>query len=94
MSLKLYHQTMREEHKQRLLAIKSDTGCVDCGVKNPIVLQFHHRDNGCNIGKLVSSNRTWNTIRAEIAKCDVLCANCHIIRHDKEQTGYFAQKVG
>lgn len=54
--------------------------CTDCGESDPVVLEFDHKD-GCEktnaIAQLVADNRSWKNILAEIAKCDVRCANCH-----------------
>lgn len=51
--------------------------CADCGESDPIVLEFDHlRAKRFNIGQ-VFSYRNWDDVLAEIAKCDVVCANCH-----------------
>jgi hypothetical protein len=43
----------------------------------PGVLDFDHRgDKAFAIGEAITYRR-WETILAEIAKCDVVCANCH-----------------
>ena len=60
--------------------IKLERGCVDCGYKaSADALDFDHRDpttKSFAIAKRygqVSDER----LLAEIAKCDVRCANCH-----------------
>ena len=52
--------------------------CADCGETDPIVLEFDHTgdDKAFNISEGLIS-RPWPVILAEIAKCDVVCANCH-----------------
>jgi hypothetical protein len=53
--------------------------CVDCGIPDLLVLEFDHV-RGVKLGDvsaLVSSGYPWTKIEAEIAKCDVRCANCH-----------------
>ena len=51
--------------------------CVDCGERDPIVLEFDHlRDKSFAIGQALHGYR-WQTILDEIAKCEVVCANCH-----------------
>lgn len=58
------------------------TGCVDCGEKNIITLQFDHiegYDKKMEISKMVSSYHP-NTVKDEIKKCEVVCANCHLKR--------------
>jgi hypothetical protein len=56
--------------------------CVDCGQTDPLVLQFDHRDGTTKIdavGTMVN-RANWSSLLAEIAKCDVRCANCHRLR--------------
>lgn len=48
-----------------------------CGESDPIVLEFHHlKDKKYNVSEMMSSN-SLETIKKEINKCEVLCANCH-----------------
>ena len=54
-----------------------DHPCVDCGEKDPLVLEFDHLgDKSFEISRGLR-DRSWQAILAEMAKCDVLCANCH-----------------
>lgn len=51
--------------------------CVDCGEKDPTVLEFDHlRDKKKNISSL-TNDVTLKRVLEEIAKCEVRCANCH-----------------
>jgi len=55
--------------------------CVDCGNNNPIVLQFDHRnptDKHYNVSEMLDCSIS--KIQKEIDKCDIRCANCHVIR--------------
>jgi hypothetical protein len=55
-----------------------DHPCVDCGETDPGVLDFDHlRDKRANLSTLVLSAVSWPAVEAEIAKCEVRCANCH-----------------
>jgi hypothetical protein len=68
-------------------------GCADCGEKHPACLDFHHLDEsqkGQTIARMVVRASPAN-IDAEIAKCVVLCANCHRKRHFNEQTGNYGR---
>lgn len=61
--------------------------CKDCGESDPVVLQFDHRDPTLkkgNVSEMVQQAHTWCQIRAEIDKCDVVCANCHTKRTSKQ----------
>lgn len=60
--------------------------CVDCGNKNPIVLEFDHvrGEKIKDVGVLKSSSCSLKSIDEEIAKCEVRCANCHrIVTHKR-----------
>jgi hypothetical protein len=60
-----------------LIAFFRSHPCVDCGEADPVVLEFdHRRDKLFSIG-MELSQRKWQSILAEIEKCDVVCANCH-----------------
>jgi hypothetical protein len=60
-----------------------DRGCADCGYReHPAALEFDHRpgeEKLFNIGEQMG-NRSMDVLWAEIAKCDVVCSNCHNIR--------------
>lgn len=74
-----------------ILAYLQDHHCVDCGENDPIVLEFDHRDPKekiSTVSHLSGSCYNIETIRAEIAKCDVRCANCHIRRTHKQFAYY------
>lgn len=56
--------------------------CRDCGANNPIVLTFDHvrGKKKDNVASLVSRNASLKVVEEEIAKCEVVCANCHSLR--------------
>ena len=66
--------------KRKMVELMGDI-CNDCGVKYPdVVYDFHHIDpskKDFTIGK----SRNWSKIEKELEKCEMLCANCHRIRH-------------
>lgn len=63
--------------------------CVDCGEANPVVLEFDHvRGNKRgSICDLIRRGCGWNTVSAEIQKCEVRCCKCHRIKTAR-QFGY------
>ncbi len=63
-------------------AIKLERGCMDCGYRShPSALDFDYRPGEVKVFNICSNvQRSWAVIETEIAKCDVVCANCHRIR--------------
>lgn len=56
----------------------SQSKCIDCGESDIIVLEFDHRNNKTlSIAEMYQNRYALETIREEINKCDVRCANCH-----------------
>lgn len=54
--------------------------CMVCGESDILVLEFDHRDRNTklfNVGNAIARNTSLADLEAEIAKCDVLCANDH-----------------
>lgn len=71
----------KQQYKKRLKEIKEASGCVDCGERNHIVLDFDHiKDKKYNVSRMIHDGFSWAAIKKEIAKCEVVCANCHRIR--------------
>lgn len=63
---------------------KTTLKCVKCGESHPACLDFHHRDPATKrytVAKMALNGCSIETIREEIEKCDVLCANCHRKEH-------------
>ena len=62
--------------------------CEACGYnKNASALHFHHTDSTLKLFKLdvrVLSNKRWDVILQETAKCKLLCSNCHAEMHNPE----------
>ncbi len=69
----------RREARELMNSYKQE--CIRCGYsKCKGALEFHHRDSRTKLGGITEIvHRLWKAERiiAEIAKCDVLCANCH-----------------
>ena len=76
-------------------SVRLDNGhehpCVDCGETDPIVLEFDHlRDKKFSIAKGWRGHE-WQKVLDEIAKCEVVCANCH--RRRTARRGGFSRAV-
>lgn len=76
----------REKNRSLLLAYLADHPCVDCGEKDPIVLDLDHRDPLTKTADVstLAARRSWERVLAEIEKCDVRCASCHHRRTAKQ----------
>jgi hypothetical protein len=62
---------------QHLIDYLGSHPCVDCGESDPLVLEFDHiGEKSFTIGTGFAG-RNWQAILDEIAKCEVVCANCH-----------------
>ena len=74
-------QKRREEIRQKLIVYLKEHPCCDCGITDIRVLTFDHlRDKRYNVSELTMGYHIWETISREIEKCEVVCANCHMIR--------------
>ncbi len=69
--------------------------CIECGWHgNQAALQFHHTDpkkKDFIIGNV--ANKNWESIKVELKKCVLLCANCHAIRHSTKDGGLFIKEA-
>jgi hypothetical protein len=83
-ALRRRQQAAREESYLRIAALKAKGRCADCtGQFPPVCMDYDHRDpteKTLCVSELISNNASWEVVEAEIAKCDLVCANCHRIR--------------
>lgn len=80
---------VKDKNIDYVLAYFKDHPCSECGEDDPLVLEFDHldrKDKTTNVARLLASY-VMSRLVAEIAKCRVLCANCHR-RHTATQMGY------
>lgn len=66
--------------REFILSFLKENPCVVCGEADIVVLEFDHLDpklKSANIAVLINSAYGLPSIKKEIAKCQVLCANCH-----------------
>ena len=71
----------KDSDKKRKLCIDCKKGlkCIECGENHPSCLVFHYRnpdEKDFDIGGSFYE-KSVERVMSEIAKCDVLCANCH-----------------
>ena len=63
---------------KRILVEEAGGRCVVCGYDRCIInLVFHHIDPGQKSFGLASCTRALAALRDEVAKCILVCANCH-----------------
>jgi hypothetical protein len=81
-----------------MIEYPSTRACADCGVANPVVLEFHHvrgkKEKRREVSTLMCFGYPWTEIEQEIAKCIVLCANCPRTRTAAERGRYRARVRG
>ena len=76
-----------KNHRRMLLNYARDIAlnrwCKLCGYnKHFAALQFHHRDQSekvDSVSELIRRGVSLQRVKDEIEKCDVLCANCHMV---------------
>jgi hypothetical protein len=77
----------RRRRKVKQMAVEYLGGeCIRCGYKRAIeALEFHHRDPAQKEISISATGNTlsWETVKLELDKCDLLCANCHREIHSK-----------
>jgi hypothetical protein len=64
--------------------MKRALACGRCGESHPACIQFHHRDRFAKEFDISAARRggfALERLMAEIEKCEVLCANCHLRLH-------------
>lgn len=83
-NVRVVKQRQEVANRQVIRAAK-DVPCLDCGLRYPPwVMDFDHvrGQKAHNVGEMLSSGT--HALRREIAKCEVVCANCHRQRtHDR-----------
>lgn len=72
----------RRAGREYIAEVKRSAACADCGGKYPpCVFHFDHvPERGPKLFNIGNGDYAIETIKAEIAKCDIVCANCHAIR--------------
>lgn len=79
-------RTNRNRIKQKAIEYLGNI-CKDCGgTFHPAVFDFHHLNpEEKDFSISAKLGRRWETTKLELDKCILLCANCHRIRHWKNE---------
>ena len=84
----LIQAVAKRRKKVRSMAIEHLGGkCAKCGYsKYPEVLEFHHKHPSEKDFSISKSGhcRSWQRVKTEIEKCNLLCANCHRELHAEQ----------
>lgn len=79
----------RKAENVQLVREAKNKPCADCGQSYPFyVMDFDHRESeakGFNLSMVMKRSYSRDRLLAEIAKCDVVCANCHRERTAKRE---------
>ena len=78
--------------RNRLIALEFlRTGCVDCGNADIRVQEFDHlpeHEKRFGISRAIRGSVSTEKLIEEIKKCEVVCANCHVIRTRERQNDW------
>lgn len=76
------NQEIRTRNYAYVNSLKDNAECVDCGARYPYyVMDFDHLgDKEYNVSDMCRNMFSMDKLKAEIAKCEIVCANCHRIR--------------
>lgn len=80
--LRARRERVSRERRAFVYNLKS-VPCVDCTVRYPhYVMDFDHRPGAVKVGDIafLMMRASRSTILAEVAKCDIVCSNCHRLR--------------
>lgn len=70
--------------------LKARTPCADCGISYPHwIMQFDHlgTDKSGAVSVLAARPVSLTRLQAEVAKCEIVCANCHFDRTHRRRSG-------
>lgn len=81
-------EARRQSNLNLIRSDKATKGCADCGIKDWRVLDHDHLpEHRKDLDVYKGAVNGWSAQRLldEIAKCDVVCSNCHRIRtHERK----------
>jgi hypothetical protein len=89
--IKVNNKLTRSKRHIQMLEFLNGKSCKDCNTADTRVLEFDHlpeHEKTSDIGRMLCSGWSWKRILKEIAKCDIVCANCHRIRTYERMNSY------
>ncbi len=84
---KIVQRRVRMKTHKAFINAQKNIPCMDCSDTFPnICMDFDHRPDEEKLFNLAAAwTRSKDKIIAEIAKCDVVCSNCHRLRTEKRR---------
>jgi hypothetical protein len=80
-------------NQEKLLGYLAEHPCVDCGEADVVCLEFDHvRGEKLKPISAMVGTYEWETIKREVEKCEVRCANCH--RRKTARQGSYYKLIG
>lgn len=74
----------RDQIREWYREYKKSLRCGRCGEDHPACLQFHHTcpdEKELSLSQAFRAGWSLERLQSEIAKCEVLCSNCHFKEH-------------
>lgn len=70
---------LREEINDYIRSVKESSPCMDCGIYYAYwIMDFDHTsEKSFDIASYKNHTKSLQRVKDEIAKCDLVCANCH-----------------
>jgi hypothetical protein len=79
------YQKKRRRLLKAQLVTQRGSHCSDCSYSGPAAaFDFHHRDPAAKSFAIGTFSGPWEVLLSEAERCDMLCANCHRLRHAAE----------
>jgi hypothetical protein len=93
-NVKERNKRMRAEAKEFVYQYLLTHPCEMCGESDVRALEFHHTgEKNRSISVMVARGAILDRLREELAKCQVLCANCHR-KLTMDERGWFRSRRG
>ena len=87
----------REAARKWIDSLKEGRPCADCGETFlPYVMHWDHLPGYMKVSEISTMAGSWSreAIRHELKKCELVCANCHVMRTVVRARRTIAEVVG
>ena len=77
-------RTQRHQEMKLQLVVSFGERCTDCAKTYPLCAfdfdNIEDPEKHVTVARLISNNMSWGRIAREVAKCELVCSNCHRVR--------------